>query len=178
LSLSDAAADIFEAWMRDNGAGLADAASLFKSFCGKLRGMVLRLALVAELLKWAFDYDESEPREVSAESLVAAISFVEDYAKPTALRVFGDAALPAAERDAALLARYILKKGLRQINAREVKREGGMPTLKKGEALDDAISNLIDADWLRPAPTRAGETPGRARRDYEVNPLVHEAARA
>lgn len=178
LSLSDPAADIFEAWMRDNSLGLADAASLYKSFCGKLRGMVLRLALVGELMKWAFDYEEREPAHVSPEALIAAIEFVESYAKPTALRVFGDAALPAVERNAAQLARYIMSNGLDQINAREVKREGGMPALKKDDALEAAISYLIDADWLRPSPKRDGGTAGRARKDYDVNPRIHEGGRA
>ena len=49
-----AAADVFEQWQADNSAVDDDAGSLFKSFVGKMDGVVLRLALVAEMSAWAF----------------------------------------------------------------------------------------------------------------------------
>lgn len=178
LSLSDQAADIFEEWVRESSEALVDAASLYKSFCGKLRGVVLRLALVTEMMAWAFGYEDREPDEIGYKSLVAAIEYVESYAKPTALRVFGDAALPPVERNAATLARYILKQRLSQINVREISRSGGMPTLKRAPDIAEAIDHLVEADWLRPAPSRAGDSAGRAKGDFDVNPAVHEARRA
>ena len=175
LPLSDGAADIFARWCGDHMDGAGDTASLYKGFCGKLRGTVLRLALTAELMAWSTQ-GGVEPREVSAASTAAAIEFVEDYAKPTAVRVFGDAALPPVERDAAILARLIVKSGLRQINARELRRRPGLPpTLKDAASLDEAIEQLIEADWLRAASVRAGDSPGRARKDFLVNPAVHGA---
>ena len=50
LLLHDDAADIFEAWVRDNDEAVREASSLYKGFVGKLRGMVLRLCLVVELM--------------------------------------------------------------------------------------------------------------------------------
>lgn len=157
-------------------AGAIEAASLYKGFCGKLKGTVLRLALVSELLTWADSGARDEPAEISAETIVSAIEFAETYAKPTALRVFGDAALPPVERNAAALGRFILKKPITMLNARETRRACGIPALKDAVTLGDAIDFLVDADWLRPAPTRANDTPGRQRADYLVNPQIYEAA--
>jgi hypothetical protein len=173
LPLSAGAADIFSLWCSDHLAGIGDAASLYKGFCGKLRGTVLRIALAAELMAWAAS-DSPEPREISGATVAAAIEFVEDYAKPTAIRVFGDAALPPVERNAAILARHILKHRLTLINARDLRRSQGLPpTLKDSASLEEAVEHLVEADWLRATGVRAGESPGRSRKDFSVNPAVH-----
>lgn len=175
LMLTDGAAEIFEAWAAENGEAVREAASLYKGFCGKLRGTVLRLALACELMGWA-DAEGPEPDSIGIDAITAAITFIEDYAKPSALRVFGDAALPEADRNAAQLGRHILKRNLPRINARDVRREYGIATLKTSEKVDEAIESLTDAGWLRAAPGRAGASAGRQSKDFIVNPQVHEAA--
>jgi hypothetical protein len=175
LMLSDAAATIFEEWIRDNDAVIREAAGLYKGFLGKLRGMVLRLALVAELIAWAAG-DGPEPTTIRPETLIAVLGFVEDYAKPSALRVFGDAALPLSERNAAALGRHIIKTGAKRINLRDVRRSSGIATLKVAADVDAAAEALAEAGWLRAAPTRAGDRPGQATKDYLVNPDVHGGA--
>ncbi len=172
LLLDDDAAKIFEAWVGENGDAVQDAASLYKGFCGKLRGTALRLSLACELLGWAAGDEASEPKSISVRSIVAALDFIESYAKPTALRVFGDAALPVSDRNAALLARQIIKRKAPRINARDVRRDWAIPTLKIADAVDEACEALVEANWLRPAPSRAGSTPGKARKDFLVNPQV------
>lgn len=174
LPLSAPAADIFEQWEKDNAAVDDDAGSLFKSFVGKMDGTVLRLALVAELSGWAF-VGGPEPAEVSADALIAAAAWVDDYAKPMAERVYGDAALPEVERNAATLARYIRKSGLRQINKRDLKRtphKSKLPNLRDKDAMDGAVQHLVDAAWLMECPSREGGTVGRHREDYLVNPAI------
>jgi putative DNA primase/helicase len=64
VPLSAQAADVFERWQADNAAIDDDSSSLFKSFVGKMDGVVLRLALVAEFTAWAFRGGE-EPRQIS-----------------------------------------------------------------------------------------------------------------
>jgi len=174
LPLSVDAANIFERWEQDNARSDEDASALFKSFVGKMNGAVLRLALVAELIAWAWN-GRDEPHEVSATSLIAAAEWVDDYAKPMAERVYGDAALPQVERNAAVLARYIVKQGFRTINLRDLKRsphKSRLPGLRNGEALNETAAYLVDAGWLLPAPSRDGDNPGRQKRDYLVNPAV------
>jgi len=173
VPLAPLAVDLFEQWGRENDRGVEDAGSLYKGFCGKLKGMVLRLALVAEYLAWASG-SGPEPTSISADTIGTVVDFVDGYAKPTALRVFGDAALPVVERNAAVLARYILRTKPRKINARDVRRSAGLPGLKEAQAVNDAFAALVDADWLTPAPNRSGDTPGRQSSDYIVNPTVHE----
>jgi hypothetical protein len=64
LDLDDNAADLFEAFERANLDAGDDAGGLFKSFCGKLPGTVLRLALVSELARWAYS-GGPEPQSIS-----------------------------------------------------------------------------------------------------------------
>ena len=173
MVLDDQAGDIFESWVAELAEGMGDAASLFKSFCGKLKGTVLRLSLVTELLAWADSHMDEPPTSVSAATVIAAIEFVETYAKPTALRVFGDAALPPVQRNAAMLARYIQRENKTRINARDLKRTPGLPSMKTTDVVDETIDELVEADWLRAAPSRAGAGVGRAKKDFLVNPAVH-----
>jgi len=106
----------------------ADASGLLKSFYGNLDGALLRLALAAELSAWAWRGGD-EPREISLATIEAAAEWIDDYAKPMAQRVYGDASLPMAERNAATLARYIVKAGLHTINRRELRRGAGKASL-------------------------------------------------
>ena len=175
IPLAAKAADVFEQWEKDNSAVDDDASSLLKSFIGKMDGVVLRLALTAELIAWAC-VGGKEPREVSVTSLIAAAAWVDDYAKPMAERVYGDAALPAVERNAAVLARYIRKAKLTKVNKRELKRsphKSHLHGLRDAAAMDAAIGHLVDAAWMLPAPARDGQSAGRLREDYLVNPAVH-----
>jgi hypothetical protein len=168
---------IFERWMAEWKETITEAASIYKSWLGKLTGVILRLSLVAELMAWA-DSDEVQDRTtISAHTVRAVLEFIEDYAKPTALRVFGDAARPVAERNAAIVARYIQRTNTRTVNVRALYKCKELPTLKDADLAEGAVSALIDADWLRDAPSRAGGTVGRTRKDYLVNPAVLETAR-
>lgn len=177
LMLDPEAGTIFEAWICDNDDAIGEAAGLYKGFLGKLRGMVLRLALVAELLAWA-KRGGREPDSIKATTLVTVLEFVDSYAKPSALRVFGDAALPIDQRNAAQLAKLIVKNRWERINARDLLKTGRLSKAEKAADVDAAIELLIDADWLRAAPSRLGGTVGRAKKDYLVNPAVHGVGNA
>lgn len=171
LTLTSEAADYFDAWAIENDRDLDDTGSLFKNFCGKLKGVVLRIALVIELLHWA-DEGGDEPKEVSARTLLLAADFVEEYAKPMALRVYGDAAVPVCERDAAVIAKHIVNAKLRKFNARGMRRAAGYPGTKVPELQAAALDQLVQANWLKPAPSRDGDKAGRQSHDFIVNPGV------
>lgn len=171
IPLDEEAADMFETWRSSNGASTHDGGPLFKSFVGKLPGMVLRIALVIELTDWA-ERGGTEPDTVCAAVLLRAREFVDAYAQPMAKRVFGDAALPAVERNAATLARYIIHTKACVVNLRKVQRQR-LPGLGAADDLGDAAEVLTEANWLFPSGTRAGATPGRKTGDFTVNPLVH-----
>ena len=117
--------------------------------------------------------------KLPTKTIAAVAEFVDEYAKPTALRVFGDAALPPVERNAATLARLILKSKLTRVNARDLKRapyKQHLPSMREAEPLNEALAFLAEADWLKPIGARIGDTPGRHSSDYAVNPAVHGAA--
>lgn len=174
VPLSRGAEDIFSAWERANSDIDEDASGLFKSFVGKMNGVVLRLALVAEYSAWAVA-GGTEPVEVSSGSIEAAAAWVDDYAKPMAERVYGDAALPKVERDAAVLARYIRKHRFTRINKRDLKRhphKGALADLRDATAMDAALGYLMDAGWLRDVAERDGDSVGRKRSDFAVNPAA------
>ncbi|KNH03087.1 putative membrane spanning protein [Qipengyuania citrea LAMA 915] len=174
LRLDDDARDVFSEWEISNAANDGEGSSLFASFAGKLGGLVLRLALVAELTDWAFN-GGGEPATISLRSLSAAIAFCEDYAKPMAQRVYGDAAVSSEDRNASLLARYIVKNGFRTVNMRELRQhphKGHLKPLQAKGAMDAAFEVAQDAGWIRPAFSRDGDTVGQPRKDYDVNPAA------
>jgi hypothetical protein len=180
LRLSDAAADLFEEWAKANEEGVDDCSPLYKSFAGKMDGALLRLSLASELVQWAMR-GGAEPTTISARTVAAAAKWVDDYAKPMAMRVYGDASLPPVERNAAILARYILKNRFSRINKQELKRsphKSHLPTMRTADPMDEALRYLCDAGWLIEDSKREGATPGRKRGDYIVNPAIYEAGHA
>jgi hypothetical protein len=173
--LADPAADVFQAWRLKHAAD--QPGGLLAGAYGKAPGQLLRLALVLEHLWWCGSATALPPTLISVPAIQAAAGLIEDYFLPMAARVFGDAALPDGDRHAATLARWIVANRPQKVNARDIRRKAGLPGLKQSENVALAISTLVEADWLRPAFERAGDTSGRQRQDYEVNPRLWEAPR-
>ncbi len=146
---------------------------MYASHIGKLPGLTLRLALVLEYLKWS-ETGGSEPESIGTEATGSAAHLIDEYFKPMALRVYGDAALPEAEHHAARIARRIIKNKPTVVNARNIRRKWRIPGLSTSTKITDALDVLVDADILRPAPSRQGDTPGRNRTDFETNPRLWE----
>lgn len=176
LRLEPVAADVLEAWISENDAQVRQAAGLYAGWLGKARGFALRLSMVLELLGWATGTGP-EPNHVSVAALNAALTLLEDYLKPHARRALADASLPKVEQQAAALARHIRGNGLTRVNLRDVRRDPSTPSLKVAEDVEAAAQALVEADWLRPAPSRVGGSAGRAKKDFEVNPAAQEAGR-
>jgi hypothetical protein len=143
---------------------------------GKARGHALRLATVIAHLWWAATSD-LPLTEVSEGAVAAACVLMDEYFLPMAARVFTDAALPDAERFTTALARWIVQQTPipEMINAREVRRHARIPGLRVAENVEFATKGLVEADWLRPNPTRAGGSQGRRRADFLVNPKLRRA---
>ena len=83
--------------------------------------------------------------------------------------------IPEAERHAAVLAKRILRERSEVVNARDIRRRWKLPGLRTAERMSAALKALEEAWWLLPTQTREGETRGRQRTDYQVNPQVFEA---
>lgn len=173
--LEEDAADLFDQWRQDHAK--AEVSGALASAYGKAPGHVLRLALVLAHLWWATDPAPNlPPSRIDRKAVIAAIALMEEYFKPMAERVFGDAALPEGDRLAAVLARWILKERPDVVNARDIRRKVRLPGLKEAEKVKLALSVLVEADWLKPDPKRAADNAGRQKEDYAVNPKVWKVA--
>jgi len=168
--LTDAAADLFTKWWTAHQA--AEMMGPLAGPLGKAPGHVIRIALVLEHLWWCGGALAMPPKEVSENAAAAAIALVVDYFIPMAQRVYGDAAIPEADRLATPFARWILEMKPKIINAREVRRTSGLPGLRHADKVKLAIGVLVETDWLLPAPARAASGSGRQRDDYIVNPRL------
>ena len=169
IKLSPEAAELFASWWTNEATvNETQAGGMFKSHLGKLPGILLRLSLVLEYLWWAVSGDP-EPIEVSEAAVASAARLIEDYYRPMAVRTFGEAALPAEERNAATIGRRIIAKRLGRINAAEIRRKWKLPGLRKYDQVKAALQVLEEADWISPDGVSKG---GRPPSDYAVNPLL------
>ena len=173
LSLSPDATDTLQTWREEHHEATRGLGGLMASAAGKAPGLVLRLALVLELLDVA-GTSAPPPGVVSQAALLRGIALWTDYFAPMAQRVYGDAALPEADRDASTLARWIAKERPSVVNARKLRRKVRLPGLTKVYRVEAAIGVLIEAGWLTAAGGRAGGTPGRQRADFRVRPELFE----
>jgi hypothetical protein len=138
---------------------------------GKARGLVLRLALVLELLRWCGnDGMEAPPVEIGGASFQDAVDLVTNYFLPMAWRVFGESAASQADRSTAALARWILRTEATEMHVRVVQR-AELHDLRTAEDVKTAADKLVAAGWLKPPPAGGGQV-GRTRQSYPVNPRV------
>ena len=157
VQLDDAALPLIESFGQKMQRLKNQTGGQMRATYGKARGHALRLALNLEFMWWCgTEGFAAPPMRISKRAFLAAAALVEGYFVPMAERVFGDAALPEAERLAAIVARWIIR----------------LPGLREAEKVRLALDTLVEADWLMPDPTRAGGAAGRRRVDYAVNPRL------
>jgi hypothetical protein len=160
--MTDDAADLFEQWWTRHQA--VELAGPLAGTLGKAPGHVVRLSLVLEHLWWCGGSDLTmPPSTISAKAVTAAIAFVTDYFHPMAARVFGDASVPEADRLATVVAKWIMATRPTVINPKLLRRTAGLPGLREAEKVKLALAVLVEADWIVPAPARAGGGAGRMR---------------
>jgi hypothetical protein len=157
---------------REMQARRTDAGGLLRSAFGKARGSALRIALTLEWLWWcANDGFTMPPTEISLAAFEAAAALVDEYLLPMAERVFGDAAATANERNAATLARWIIKERPAEVHIRDLQRNVRLPGLRTSELIKGALNALVEADWLRP-PVKTVFGQPRHTVSYSVNPKL------
>jgi hypothetical protein len=153
---------------RDNSGGL------LRSAYGKARGTALRLSLGLEWLWWCAKGGlVLPPDRINLEAFAAGAMLVADYFMPMAERVYGDAAATEIERNAATLARWIVKAQPQEVYVRHLQRAVRLPGLRSAEQIKKAADALVEADWLG-APPKSVFAQGRGRVAYPVNPKVKE----
>jgi hypothetical protein len=171
--LSRRAAERAETWKVLMHRRMLEEDGVVAGWLGKQTGTALRLALIIEYLWWAAQADAPEPVEISSRAYQAATSFIEDYATPMMLRTLNIASSPPEDREALALIRVLQRDRLSHFNARDLRRSGrALGLLTEPKVLPRACDGLEEAGLIRRLNLRAGDTPGRARADYEVNPVL------
>jgi Protein of unknown function (DUF3987) len=156
-------------WRKKNRDDMKEVYGLVLSHYGKLPGIVLRLAMVFEYMDWSLT-SRPEPDVIGVEAIARAADLVDDYFKPMALRVYGDAALPPQEKCAAMLARRILREKCKTVNANDIRRYWKLPGLRESNAVKSALLVLVELGWLCKAVPN--NTKGKSKENYHVNPAV------
>ena len=170
VSLDPDAADLLEQFGQEMQVAEEGAHGLLRSSIGKARGQALRLALVLEFLWWSASESDPEPSQVSAKAMHAAADLMRSYFLPMAARVFGDASVPAEERNARTLAQWIMRTRPEVVNVSSIRDVARLPGLRVTDAVKQACRFLADARWLSQAEEPG--KPGRPRGDWTVNPLL------
>lgn len=154
----------------------AQASSLMKSALGKARGHALRLACILTYTWWGADPHApcEEPDAIAEAAMATAIEMMETYFLPMAIRVFGDAAVPIVETNAAILARHLRDEKLKSFNASKLRYKLGGP-LREASAMDAACAELEDAGLIQAVD--AVRKRGRPSKDYIVNPRLFQRQR-
>jgi hypothetical protein len=151
------------------------AAGLMRSTIGKGRGLILRVSLVLEHLRWCARNEYSNPPKIiSEETLIDAAKLVFEYVMPMAERTFGDAACTELDRNTATLARWIASKRPDAIHVREMQRKVRLPGLTTAKAIHATCKALIEAGWLG-QPVSGAAFQQRGTKSYPVSPRVLEA---
>jgi hypothetical protein len=150
-----------------------EAGGLMQSAYAKARGLVLRLSLVLTYLQWVGERpDAPPPAQITPAGFAAAAHLVADYLMPMAERVYGDSANSKDDRDAATLARWIMKTKAREVHVRTMQREVRLPGLATAADIHAAAEVLQEAGWL--VPPKLGAFQQRARAAYPVNSRIFE----
>lgn len=173
--LAAEAAPVFEVWWRGRKQEALEATGLWGGWLGKQSGQALRLALILEHLWWsASGLNTDFPLVISSEAMRAAITLIDDWAAPMAKRAFGVSAISAQEADATMLALWLRRRALPVFNTREARRSADGPggRLVKPAAMAAACEVLERGGLIRSVGGRSGETAGRKRQDYAVNPAL------
>jgi len=153
VRLADEARDRIEHFGREMQDRQSTAGGLLCSAIGKARGHALRLALTLEEMWWrGKDGIDPPPATISATAFDAAALLMRDYFTPMAERVYGDAAATPRDRNAAALARWIIKNRPTEVYIRHLQRSVRLPGMQTADAIRDAANVLVEADWLRPPP--------------------------
>lgn len=171
VPLNREAENFFEKWWIDNGEEGNASVGFRAGALGKAPGVVLRLALILELMEWA-GTNRPEATSVSRESVAAAIGLFEAYLLPSACRVIGGAARDKGEAVAASLLKQIRLRRAGTVNTKSIYRTWSLPGLTSAAPVNAALDILCAGGWVRRS---RDARPGRPAGDWEVNPLLWDS---
>jgi hypothetical protein len=137
---------------------------------GKGPGCVARIAGILALLDWTRRANAPQPRIVPLQTVERAMLLWLEYLLPMARRAFGDAARPEDEKKAIRLLKEIRRRRELKINERQIYRDWKLTGLRKADDLKPILAHLMEAGWVLPKPSREGESHGKPKGDWIINP--------
>ena len=173
MKFSAEAQGLFESWIKDLETNklnnLDESPSLLEHF-GKYRSLMPSLALIFHLLEIA---DSNRSGDVSLQAAQQAAQWCE-YLESHARRIYGMAEDITA-RAAGSLSKKITNGNLEDnFTAREVHRKG-WELLTEIETVNAALTDLVEANWLREIPILPTVKGGRRSMNYQINPEIKKS---
>ena len=173
MKFSAEAQGLFESWIKDLETNklnnLDESPSLLEHF-GKYRSLMPSLALIFHLLEIA---DSNRSDNVSLQAAQQAAQWCE-YLEKHARRIYGMAEDITA-RAAGSLSKKIKNGNLKDnFTAREVHRKG-WELLTEIETVNAALTDLVEANWLREIPILPTVKGGRRSMNYQINPEIKKS---
>lgn len=165
---ADAEADLVDFKTRMAHAASATTA-WSRSSLNKAPGLALRISNVLAHLRWSADRVGPSPDTIERDIMRDAIRFVEDYCLANAERIRQHVATADAEGDARGLLGLIQEHGWTRFHLTHIKQHATQ-RLDEARYRNDALEILIEAGLIRPDFQREGNTKGRMREEYLVNP--------
>ena len=168
LRFSDDAQELFEAWIKvletEKLNNIDESSSLLEHF-GKYRSLMPSLALKFHLL------DIADSNKIGNISLLAATQAAQwcEYLESHARRIYGMAEDITARAAGSLSKKIKAGKLEDNFTAREVHRKG-WELLTEIEIVNEALTDLVEVNWLREIPILPSEKGGRKTIKYQINP--------
>ena len=168
LRFSDDAQELFEAWIKvletEKLNNIDESSSLLEHF-GKYRSLMPSLALIFHLL------DIADSNKIGDISLLAATQAAQwcEYLESHARRIYGMAEDITARAAGSLSKKIKAGKLEDNFTAREVHRKG-WELLTEIEIVNEALTDLVEVNWLREIPILPTEKGGRKTIKYQINP--------
>lgn len=162
----------FERWLTAHMNYLRSLSStdFIKGLLNKARGIVARLSLLFHVIEWASN-EGYELKYVQKESVIAAITMVDDFLIPTWSKVLAKCGKTKTS-DAARLAKKIIESGCTVIN-RNIILKKGWSGFTSHDVIDKAIADLTEKNWLIQQNTNLNESEKKVGRPPNPNYLIN-----
>lgn len=172
IPFDEVGANLLEAYRLNLHDKIKDCSGHYQAFLGKQSGYVARIALILHIINWASNSPNEPTNAIPSETVAKAIQLSNEYFIPMAQKMFKDSHKPAHVVKTEAMAQWIIKNRPSIINKRDIYTKAKISGIKSAKDAQAVIDELVAANWLIPSPSRAGNTSGRPKLDYSVNPRV------
>jgi len=141
-------------------------------FLGKQAGYAVRIALVLQVLGFASAEEGYTLDCIQTHVIKNAIKLSQNYLIPMAQQVFSGSHKPrhAVQTDA--MVKWLVKHRSKKVNKRSLYRDAKIQGIRSATDAQMVIDELVESGWLIPLPSREGDSTGRNKGDFVVNPRV------